>query len=223
MVTENKKVNQVHTVYKLKDGTRVPSVTTILGILGKPALIDWSWKLGIQGLDYKKVRDEAGDIGTITHGLILQRLTDRPFDLTQYPAPIQGEAKLLLRLFDQWAKGKKIQVTLAEEPLVSEKFKYGGTPDFYGVINGVETLLDIKTSGAIYPEHSYQLAAYEGLLVECRGFLGPTEVKVLRFDKQEGDIEEKTFSPSRLIRGWEIFHHLREIYELQKQNNRKEE
>lgn len=35
---------KVHTKYISKDGEQVPGVTTILGILSKPALIHWSWE-----------------------------------------------------------------------------------------------------------------------------------------------------------------------------------
>ncbi len=44
---------KIHTVYKAKAGERVPYVTTILGILNKPALIEWAWKLGTEGTFYK--------------------------------------------------------------------------------------------------------------------------------------------------------------------------
>ena len=36
------KVSQAHTVYKTADGIRVPGVTTVLGVLNKPALIKWA-------------------------------------------------------------------------------------------------------------------------------------------------------------------------------------
>ena len=58
---------QIHTIYKKADGTRVPSATTYLGVLAKPALIHWAWELGVQGLDYRKVRDQAGETGTLGH------------------------------------------------------------------------------------------------------------------------------------------------------------
>src|SRR5438093_1588565 len=35
-----------HTVYKNAAGKRVPGVTTILGILNKPALLKWAWEQG---------------------------------------------------------------------------------------------------------------------------------------------------------------------------------
>jgi len=54
-----------HITYKLKDGSRVPGASTIAKIGDDPsALIYWAWDLGMQKLDYKKVRETAADIGT---------------------------------------------------------------------------------------------------------------------------------------------------------------
>ena len=66
----------------------------------------------------------------------------------------------------QWEKTKKVEPILCEHPLVSEKLGFGGTIDFYGLIDGVATLKDYKTAKAIYPEHLYQVAAYRQLLEE---------------------------------------------------------
>ena len=74
---------KIHTIYKKADGTRVPSVTTYLGVLAKPALIHWAWELGVQGLDYRKVRDQAGDVGTLVHYLILCQLQGQEPDLSE--------------------------------------------------------------------------------------------------------------------------------------------
>ena len=40
-------MNEVnHTIYKTLEGEIVPSVTTVLKILNKSALLDWAWRLG---------------------------------------------------------------------------------------------------------------------------------------------------------------------------------
>lgn len=58
-------------VYRLKDGTRVPSVTTIISRFKESGgLVHWAWQLGIDGKDYRKVRDEAADAGTLAHALL---------------------------------------------------------------------------------------------------------------------------------------------------------
>ena len=43
---------------------------------------------------------------------------------------------------------------------------YGGTPDWYGLLDGIPTVLDLKTGG-LYPEQLVQAAAYRLLLVEA--------------------------------------------------------
>ena len=202
------KENAIHTVYRLADGTRVPSVTTYLGILNKPAIVHWAWELGTQGLDYRKVRDQSGDIGTNVHSLILCCLKGEKI------AEVAGaEAEPMSKYF-KWAKGKRIDPIIAELPLVSETYRFGGTPDFYGTVNGKLTLLDFKTSGAIYPENFYQLAAYQALLID-NGHPAPKEIAILRVGKdanegfeyrQMGDLEP----------AWEIFLACQKIYELQK-------
>jgi len=59
MTTELPANMTAHQPYRLADGSIVPSVTTILGILDKPRLPYWAWDLGRQGLDYREVRDAA--------------------------------------------------------------------------------------------------------------------------------------------------------------------
>ena len=60
-----------HTVYKLKDGTRVPSVTTYLKVLDKSNyLVPWANKLGMAGIDSTKYRDEKARIGSLPLSLI---------------------------------------------------------------------------------------------------------------------------------------------------------
>ena len=56
---------RAHQKYPLKDGTDVPGASTIAKIgEDSSGLIHWAWKLGMEGQDYRKVRDKAADIGT---------------------------------------------------------------------------------------------------------------------------------------------------------------
>lgn len=57
--------------YHLKDGTRVPGTTTIIGRFKESGgLIWWAWDLGMKGLDYRDVRDKAADAGTLVHAMV---------------------------------------------------------------------------------------------------------------------------------------------------------
>lgn len=206
------------TIYKTADGQRVPSVTTYLGILNKPALVTWAWNLGIQGVDFRKVRDQAADTGTIVHDLATSQLLGEEPDLTKY-SPIElATTEIPMAKFEEWIVDKDIEPLAVEHPFVSETYRYGGTPDFFGVVNGVATLLDIKTSKDIYPENFYQLAAYKQLLEE-NGFNVET-AKVLRIGKSADEGFEE-MGAGNLDKHFEIFLACQTIYELQKDIKRR--
>ena len=42
---------KAHTAYKTAGGQRVPGVTTVLGVINKPALVPWANQLGLQGIN----------------------------------------------------------------------------------------------------------------------------------------------------------------------------
>ncbi|NQT48675.1 MAG: hypothetical protein HQ578_06840 [Chloroflexi bacterium] len=207
---------KVHTVYKTQEGKRVPSVTTILGVLGKPALIEWAWKMGLEGQDYKKVRDEAGDAGTLAHYLILCHLRGEEPDTSEY-APAQltlAENSFLSYL--EWERVHKLDTEMVEEPLVSEVNGFGGTADWVGFLDDKFTLIDFKTGKAIYSEMIYQVAAYKALLTERSGYPAGN-VKILRIPREETEaFEERLISKDDLEYGWQIFQACLKIYQLQK-------
>ena len=207
------KTESIHTIYKTADGQRVPSVTTYLNILAKPALIHWSWELGTQGLDYRKVKDQAGDIGTLVHYLILCDLQGKEPDLSDCSPNERRLVESSLSKYQVWKNGQVIEPILMETPLVSETYKFGGTPDFYGKIDDKLTLLDFKTGKAIYSEAFYQVSAYKKLLEEY-GY-GVEQVKVLRIGKSDDEgFEER--SVGNLDKHWELFLCCQKIYNLQK-------
>jgi hypothetical protein len=202
---------KAHTPYHLRDGTRVPSVTTALGVLDKPGLIQWAWKLGREGIDWRKFRDEAADIGTLTHYLILCHLKGETPDIAEYSPHDVDKAENALLSYYEWEKGHKLEPILVEKPLVSEQYKYGGTIDCYCNLDGEPALLDFKTGKAIYPEHIYQLAAYTQLLRE-EGH--PVSLcRILRIGRTEDEsFEDRQIKDLRVP--WDIFKHCLEIYKL---------
>jgi hypothetical protein len=100
-------------------------------------------------------------------------------------------AEDLFAIYLDWERGHDIQCMIIEQPLVSETYKYGGTLDFYGVIDGKITLMDFKTTGDIYPEQFYQLSAYNYLLTE-NGNTESQDIKILRIGRDGSGIEERS-------------------------------
>jgi hypothetical protein len=218
MTTQEKKLKsaaKIHTVYKTADGTRVPAVSTILGELAKPALIEWAWRLGTQGINYREYRDALADVGTLTHRMILDHLKGEETDFSGYNPDTVKLAGNCFGSFKAWEATNKIEPVILETPLVSELFRYGGTADFLGYVNGKLTLVDFKTGG-IYPEHFMQLSAYSALVNEHRSALGPIEqYLILGIPRAESE----TFlmkSKSSLNAEWGIFQAALKIYTLKK-------
>ena len=154
-----------HQEYFLKDGTKVPGVTTVLGIIAKPALAPAANKLGLLGINSTIHWRELADIGTLAHYLILSHLKKVKPDTSDYRKDFIDKAENSFLSYLEWEKGHKIEPVLLETPLVSEWYRYGGTPDCVCHLDEKDdlTLLDFKTGG-IYREHYWQLAAYGQLL-----------------------------------------------------------
>jgi len=160
------KKTKAHTIYKNQEGKRLPGATTIIGILAKPALVNWANRLGLEGVDVSKYVDDLAGVGTLAHELVCKEITGKGVDLSEYSQKDIERAENALKSFNSWKKDKDITPVLSEQMLISEKYQFGGAPDLYGKINGDHILIDFKTSNAIYDEHFIQLGAYKILLEE---------------------------------------------------------
>lgn len=208
---------KAHIRYKLSDGkTIVPGVTTVLGLLNKPALVPWANKLGLQGIDVGKFVDDKAAIGTLAHAMVTDTLIGKATDTSDYSKNQIDLAENCALSFWEWEKKNKIEeVYFVEKPLVSELHKYGGTQDIYCQINGKKTLLDLKTGKGVYDEHIYQVAALKVLLEDH--FEVVEGVRVLNIPRAEDEsFIEKLVSPNELETGWKIFEHLLHVYYLKK-------
>lgn len=203
-----------HVIYKLADGTRVPGVTTFIGILNKPALVPWANKMGLQGIDTNKYVDELADAGTLAHSMILNYYHGLDADYSHYSEYQIDLAQNSFKSFINWEKDHTIEPVVIEQPLVSELYKFGGTPDLLANVDGVPTLVDFKTGKALYPESSIQVAAYQKLLEEHEFY--SDEVMILRIGRT--DDEGFEVKPVKSLEAnFVLFTHCLAIYELQKQ------
>lgn len=166
--------------YKL-DGKPMTGVTTILGVIAKPALINWSANMavsyikanlnkGIKTGNWEKIfaearvahtkkKENAGDVGTLAHKWIEAYIKGEK-------KPITKEIKPMIDNFLRWEDEVKPKFLESEMRVYSRKYWFAGTLDLILEIDGEIWIGDIKTSSGIYPEQFYQTAGYQIALQE---------------------------------------------------------
>ena len=215
--------------YSDAEGNRLPGVTTIIGILDKPALVGWAgklcaeagWKAAKAGEPVPMwrdvcygVRDGAAAAGTEAHNLFERYLSGE--DVKRDGA--SDGAWRAYRNAREWVDGLAIEFSVwpHERPMVS-KLGFGGTPDALASRKGrrFPALADWKTGG-VYPEQIMQLAAYRHLLKECEG-IQVRGAHLVRFHREHGDFHHHHYANDALDIGWRAFKHLLAAYPVLKE------
>lgn len=210
--------------YFLKDGTKVPGTTTIIGRFKESGgLIQWAYKQGReheglarQGKDaparLHEVVDKAADIGTQAHEMVEKHISGETFDRKDY----HEMASDAFQAYLSWEGQSKLKIVEQEMQLVSEEYRFGGTPDAIGEIDGQFCLVDWKTSNSVYQDYLIQLAAYRHLWEENHPDKPLTGgFHLCRFAKEHGDFAHH-FYPN-LDEAWRAFVLMRELYDIDKQ------
>lgn len=206
---------RAHQIYTTTTGRMVPGVTTILNCLddgSSGALIHWAWKMGMEQKDYRKVRDQAADVGTIAHFMIENYLNKtKRIDLSEYSQRDIDLAKECADKFKEFWVREKFKLFKAELQLVSDDHLYGGTLDILVRSPKGLALIDLKTSKGIYDKYWYQLSAYKQLALEnLNPNLKVTRCMIVRIGKEDGsfEVQEKL----DLSRHWNVFRSLIPTY-----------
>lgn len=189
----------------MKDGTAIPGVTTVIsGSLGwnKGALLYWAWKQGKDGKDYRETTTQAANAGTLAHYLVDCELTKKPVDLEYvktFDEKAQKRGQRGFENFQKWALGNQLRIFFTEQPLVSEKWRFGGCPDAVALIGGESSILDWKTSKTskdVYPEYLIQVAGgYKMLCEENFPDQSPpfTRIDIVKFSKESASFGHHQF------------------------------
>jgi len=192
-----------HARYRLKatkdfpKGEIVPGVTTIIGILDKPALVPWANKMGLKGIDTRRYVDDKADMGTLAHAKIIGELTGQEVDISEYSQQQINSAENACLSFYAWQKERRLTVIKAEKALVSEAYKFGGCYDIYGQIDDRPELLDLKTGSGIWEEHYYQIGGYL-LLLEEHGYI-VDRIRILNIPRSEDENFQEVILSGRMM------------------------
>ena len=147
-------------------GVEVPGASKIAKIgVDTTGLQIWKDSCRRKGLDPDQIRDEAATIGGIVHFLIQAAIEGFEPDFSDYTNEEVMSAQAPFESAMAWWLNQDLAFVAAEQQLVSQEYRYGGTVDMVcrdG--DGDLVLLDWKTSSQIRPEHRYQIAGYEQLV-----------------------------------------------------------
>lgn len=205
--------------YFLKDGSRVPGTTTVIGRFKESGgLLQWAFQQGKAGKSHLyEEAEKAADIGTTAHSMVEAhiRRQDPAAVLDAFPGD-KDKVRSAFNAYLDWERMTRLTIVEQEMQLVSEVHRYGGTPDAIGELDGKLVLLDWKTSNSVYQDYLIQLAAYRQLWDENhpeRPLTGGNHI--CRFSKEHGDFAHHYFPD--LSDAWRQFVLFREAYEIDKQ------
>ena len=208
-----------YTYPKNAAGKRVPSVTTIIGNRKQSGgLMHWAWQQGIDGKDYRETASAAASGGSYAHACIEARV--KAYDPIPEPGRFTEDAvKLGAVGFDAylaWEKHTKLDVRFSEVPVCHEEMGYGGTLDAIAEIDGKICLLDFKCSNGTYLEHVVQLAAYWKAWEFSNTQYPLHGWHLLRIGKEYADFHHHSYTLDVMSECWQMFRHMKALYDLDK-------
>ena len=218
-------VDRTGTTYTI-NGEMYHRVTTVLGILEKPALRNWYKTQALERCEASlkqhqlapitdaeikaiiaeaskqpdRTRDTAGEFGSSAHKAIEHYIDTGAM-------PVEPEFQRVVSAYDEWRAANNLQIDLTENLVWDEMLGYGGTVDAIGYKQiplgttstaSVLVLADWKTGG-LYREAYLQVAAYAHALEMMTGEIvhEAWTVRIPRDAPKEG---EASFQAHKLTR-----------------------
>jgi hypothetical protein len=211
-------------VYKLANGDRVPSCTTITKrFSSSEGLVRWANQIGLEGKSMDEERDNAAGAGKLAHSMIENIIHGRDYAADIRRADFSDDqwdkALEAVGAFASWREQVHLEVLLTEMPLVSEKHRFGGTLDIWARVRDRLTVIDLKTSGRVYGEMILQQAGY-AILLDENGHGRAEQISLLRLGKEHADFHFHAYPRSVVDLASRAFLQQRELYDTDKELQR---
>lgn len=207
------------------NGKPLTGVTTILGIIAKPALIPWAVTMtvdyvrqhltNLDDLDevlveakkaHNKKKTDAGDLGTIVHNAIEEYIK------TNQIPQLDKQAMTMFMNFKNWADEFVEEFVESEKRLYSKKHWYAGTVDL--VLKdkqGKYWIADIKTSSGVYPEYYAQMGGYH-IAYDEMGNMHPIHGYIIIHIPKTGKTEQYGIEDTEMCK--QFFLHALGLYKI---------
>jgi hypothetical protein len=218
------------------DGTVVnpPSITTALGVLNKPAIVQWAVNCAINHLRsrlydggefdvedlerfldeakyaHKWIKEEAADIGSAAHQWLedywhqKMKAAESGEEFAVPPLPEHPQVKNCVEAAVKWIEEHHITPIVIEKPLYSRRHKVAGRMDKLATVDGKLVVVDWKSSAGLWEEYRFQIAAYLFIYEEETGRV-PVGAWLVRLGKYDGEFEAKYFTREQLMPDMDAF------------------
>ena len=126
--------------YLTPNGVAYPSITTVLGVLGKESLQRWRARVGEE--EANKIGAKAARRGTAVHAIIEKYVNNEESFAEGYTPQVIGNFNDVKPILDE----QLTKVYAQEVPLYSDYLGVAGRVDCVGEWNGKPAIIDYKTS-----------------------------------------------------------------------------
>jgi len=178
------------------DGKKMSGVTTVLGVLAKPALIGWAARMAVEYIKestkvedgftesfeeaewesildlaknaHAQKRDKAADRGTDVHALVEEYVKECIEEHSGYPrVGFPDKSDKMFYAFVEWAQDNNIKFIASEKKIFSKKLFCAGTVDLVFEKDGRKYVGDVKTMKKLWDRTPFfQCAGYMLMLEE---------------------------------------------------------
>lgn len=183
MLTELSTVNSDgKRFYQTPDGELFPSVTTVMSIMNKDAILAWRKRVGAE--EANRISSKAARRGTKMHTVCENYLGNK--ELGNVMPDTLALFKQIKPMIDEYVNN----VYAIEAPLYSEHLKVGGRVDCVAEFDGKPAIIDFKTSSRIKTEdkiqnYFMQCAAYAVMFEERTGIPIPRIAIIMAVENEE--------------------------------------
>jgi len=164
--------------YTTPSGKKYPSITTILGIRGKDAIMEWRRRVGNE--EANRVSRHAATRGTALHSIAERYLNNEEKYFTDTEMPhVKAMFHSIKPSIDKYV-GK---VIMQEVPLYSDFLGIAGRVDLIAEFNGKRSIIDFKTSSRIKAKEDisnyFIQAAFYAIAMEERTTLPVSQLVIM--------------------------------------------
>lgn len=127
--------------YVTPEGKKYPSITTVLGVRSKDAILEWRRRVGEE--EANRVSRHAATRGTALHTVAENYINN---DVEYFPANTMPHVRALFKSIKPIIDKYVGRVVLQEKPLYSDHLGIAGRVDLVAEFNGKLSIVDFKTS-----------------------------------------------------------------------------